>query len=280
VKAGLVQTTSRAEAPEANAARVISHLGAEASADLIVFPELFLCGYELKGIDARAVALDDPPLRSIAEAAARMRTAVVLGFAERTSSGLANSVACMSREGALAGVYRKTALFGNERDVFEPGRELVVVDLAGKLAGLLICFDIEFPEPARQLALAGAEVLVTASANMEPFYADHELASRSRALENRLPHLYANAVGTAGALRFVGGTRSVGPDGEVVAELDRSSEELLLTRIAGPPADEERNRLPEPPAGAAPGGHTAVALGPPGGGEREQAEHFVEHGRR
>ena len=48
----------------------------------------------------------------------------------------------------------------------------------------------------RALALAGAELLVTASANMEPFGPDHEIATRARALENRLPHVYVNAIGT------------------------------------------------------------------------------------
>ncbi len=132
----------------------------------------------------------------------------MIGFAERNEDGsCSNSVACIDRDGSLAGVYRKTQLYAGEREVFRPGRELRIVTLAGIAVAPLICFDVEFPEPVRALALAGAELLVTASANMEPFGPDHELATRARALENRLPHLYANAVGTIGRLSFVGLSR-------------------------------------------------------------------------
>src|SRR5581483_5398409 len=104
-----------------------------------------------------------------------------------------------------------------ERAVFRPGAELVLVPLAGRLVGPLICFDVEFPEPARALAAAGAELLVTLSANMEPYGDEHEVATRARALENRVPHLYANSVGTIGPNRFVGRSRSVDAGGQVLA---------------------------------------------------------------
>ena len=80
----------------------------------------------------------------------------------------------------------------------------------------MICFDLEFPEVARTLALRGAELLVTISANMEPFGPDHEVFCTARALESGLPHLYVNRVGEEGVLRFVGGTRAVDPDGRVI----------------------------------------------------------------
>ena len=97
-------------------------------------------------------------------------------------------------------------------------RTLDVVRLAGLDVGPLICFDIEFPEPARALVAAGAELLVTASANMEPFGPDHERATRQRAFENGLPHLYTNGVGAIGGLQLVGGSRSVDASGAVLAE--------------------------------------------------------------
>ena len=191
--------------------------------------------------------------RTVAAAAAAAGTAVVIGFAERNEDGsCSNSVACIDRDGTLAGVYRKTQLYAGERKVFRPGRELRIVRLAGVAVAPLICFDVEFPEPVRALALAGAELLVTASANMEPFAADHELATRARALENRLPHLYANAVGTIGRLSFVGLSRSVGPAGEVLARGGRGG-----GAAARPGRDGGRRRreprLPEPAARAAAG---------------------------
>jgi (R)-amidase len=157
----------------------------------------------------------------------------VLGFAERVEGGMFfNSVACIDRDGSLAGVYRKTRLFGTEPEVFEPGDEQIIVRLAGLDVGPLICYDIEFPEPAHELAAAGAELLVTASANMAPFGPDHERATRKRAVENRLPHLYANGVGEIGGFLLVGGSRSVDASGAIHGEAGSEGESLLVVPVA------------------------------------------------
>ncbi|HEV3407651.1 MAG TPA: nitrilase-related carbon-nitrogen hydrolase, partial [Gaiellaceae bacterium] len=209
-------------------------------ADLAVFPELFLSGYSLREVVRAARAAGGAELAAVADAARAASTAVVVGFVERTADGVANSVACIERDGTLRCVYRKVQLFGAETDAFVPGRELVVVELAGRRVAPLICFDVEFPELARRLAVAGADLLVTASANMEPFYADHDVATRARALENRIPHLYANLVGSSGPLRFVGGSRSIGPGGDVLTEAAHTREEVLVASVAPAGADDER----------------------------------------
>ncbi len=82
----------------------------------------------------------------------------------------------------------------------------------------MICFDVEFPEVARSLALAGADLLVTISANMDPFGRDHDVFVTARALENGLPHLYVNQVGRGEAFTFAGGTMAVSADGDRLAE--------------------------------------------------------------
>jgi predicted amidohydrolase len=241
VRALLAQLASAPGEVAANAARAIAALAAHPEVDMAVFPELFLCGYDLSLLEQSARPADSDELRSIADAAKAASTAVVVGFAERIGdSELANSVACIDRDGSLAAVYRKTQLFGAEQQVFRPGEDLRIVRLAGVEVGLLICFDVEFPEPARQLAAAGAKLLVTASANMEPFVADHELATRARALENRLPHLYANAVGVVGGLRFVGHSRSVDASGTVLAETASDEEALLVAPVGTAEVGDER----------------------------------------
>jgi predicted amidohydrolase len=129
-------------------------------------------------------------------------------------------------------------LYGAEREAFTPGRSMLVTRLAGVLVGPMICFDAEFPEPARALARAGAELFVTASANMDPYREDHELATRARALDNRTPHAYANMVGAVGALRFCGGSRCIDRDGRVIAELPPAGEAVIAATMAlGPPDD-------------------------------------------
>lgn len=207
----------------ANTAAIRDVLGAHPAAELAVFPELFLCGYTTDRVDELALPLDDPLLAELGEACRSHGTAVVVGFAERDAAAVRNSLVMLDADGRVAAVYRKRNLFGAEAEAFAAGDADVLGDAAGAVIGPLICFDIEFPEPARRLAFAGAELLVSIAANMEPYHADHELASRARALDNRRPHVYVNAVGEAEGLRFVGGSRAVRPDGSVVVELGSSS---------------------------------------------------------
>jgi predicted amidohydrolase len=231
VNALLAQLTARVGDTTDNTARAREAILGHPDVDFAVFPELFLSGYTYERLEELALEPDSDEILSLRQAAASANTAVVVGFAERVGAGVANAAACIDQDGSLAAVYRKTQLFGQEQDVFLPGETLLLVELAGRTVAPLICFDIEFPEPARQLALAGAQLLITASANMEPFYVDHEVASKARAVENRLPHLYANAVGPGSGMTFVGGSRAVSPLGHVPAEASNDQEELLVVPV-------------------------------------------------
>ena len=197
-------------------------LSRHGEADLFVFPELFLGGYATDGIDDLALDLDGPGVGEMARLAQENDAAVVFGVHERVSGGVANSAVYVDRRGRVAGTYRKTHLFGEERGAFVAGDELLVVELEGIKVGLMICFDVEFPEVARSLALAGADLLVSISANMDPFGRDHDVFATARALENGLPHLYVNQVGPGEAFTFAGGTMAVSADGDRLAEVGSS----------------------------------------------------------
>ena len=92
-------------------------------------------------------------------------TAIVVGAAERVAAGVANSALCIDSAGELAGVYRKTHLFGAEQEAYVPGDSLSTITLGTRTLGVMICFDMEFPEVARTLAAQHADLLVTISAN-------------------------------------------------------------------------------------------------------------------
>jgi predicted amidohydrolase len=241
VRALLAQLTPTPGDPAANVRRIAAALADHPGVDIAVFPELYLTGYDLDRVQGLGLDLDGEELRAVASAAAEARTAVAVGFPERVGRGrVANSAAVLTAAGALAGVYRKTHLFGAERDAFVAGDALVLVDLDGPRVAPLICFDIEFPEPARQLARAGADLLVTLSANMEPFYEDHLILGRARAAENRLPHLYVNRAGIERGVRFVGGSRSIAASGAVESESAHDDEELSIVPVGLPEATDER----------------------------------------
>jgi predicted amidohydrolase len=240
MRALLAQLES-AGTPDANAGRAAEIIRSRgATADLVAFPELYLTGYDLGRVASIAIAIESAPLAAIREAAVDAATAVAVGFAERRGDAIANTAALIDDDGVIVACYRKTHLFGDEKDAFEPGDELIVAELGGTRIGTMICFDMEFPETARELARGGAELLLTISANMEPFYGDQLIASQARALDNRLPHLYVNRCGSEAGLRFVGGSRALGPDGTVAVEATRDGESLLDTEVNGPRIDDDR----------------------------------------
>jgi (R)-amidase len=212
-------------------------------ADLAVFPELYVQAYALKGL-----APLEPGARALGplfDAAARRRTAVMVGLAERVpatgdrargghaagAAAMANTAVCIDEQGSLVASYRKVHLFGAEHRYFAAGGEYLVVPLAGVRVGPLVCYDLEFPEPARTLATAGAELLVTLSANMDPYAEDHALFLRVRALENGLPHVYVNCVGQEGRLRFCGGSAVADAAGRVVAQLPAYAPDVRVVDV-------------------------------------------------
>jgi (R)-amidase len=232
LRALLAQLACRAGAVEQNLARLEDLLAQHSGVDLAVFPELFLQGYELRTAADLAIAADSEQVERVRAAAAHAGTAVIVGFAERLrQGGVANAAACVDADGRLAGIARKTQLFGAaERRVFCEGDDLILVSLARRAVAPLICFEVEFPEPARALALAGADLLVTIAANMKPYGPEQELACRARALENRRPHLYVNAVGRSGPLEFVGASAAIDARGQI-ATLAGEAEQVLEVEV-------------------------------------------------
>jgi predicted amidohydrolase len=204
---------------------------AEDGADLVVFPELFLSGYTTSEPEELALDLEGPEVGAIARLARENSTAVIFGAPERASVGVANSAICVDRYGNIVGSYRKTHLFGHERDAYVAGNELLIVDLDGVRAGIMICFDVEFPEVARALVKAGANLLVTISANMDPFGRDHDVFATARALENSVPHLYVNQVGRGETFTFAGGTMIVSADGDRTVEAGAAEGKVIRQEL-------------------------------------------------
>jgi predicted amidohydrolase len=239
MRALLAQLAPAGGAPAADGERAAATIRAHPEAEIAVFPELFLGGYRLRDIESGAADPDGEELAAVAAACAEAGTAAVIGFIERGRSGFHNSVACLDERGGLAAVYRKAYLYGDEPAVYRPGSVLEVVELAGRRVAPLICFDVEFPELARANALAGADLFVTCAANMHPFGREHRLHATARALENRVPHLYVNRVGSEEGFRFVGGSCAIDADGVVLAAAGEA-EEVLLAEVGEAGGDATR----------------------------------------
>jgi predicted amidohydrolase len=229
----LAQLRPRANDLAANVAVALEVIDEHPEVDLAVFPELFLNGYSLHGMSP--TALDDPssPFESLASSARRNVTAIVVGFAESTEDGIANSALCIDEHGVIAGCYRKVHLFGAEHRYFQAGDRYLVTTLAGVNVAPIICYDVEFPEPARAVVTAGAELLVTIAANMDPYADDHALCLRVRAMENRVPHVYVNLVGSESRLVFCGASGVADASGRLVASLAPYRPDIRVVEVAG-----------------------------------------------
>ncbi|MET9735001.1 carbon-nitrogen hydrolase family protein [Streptomyces sp. NPDC006458] len=208
---------------------------AAAGAALLVTAEMFLTGYAIGDDIARlAEPADGEAADAVAELAARHGLAVAYGYPERDGDTVFNAVQLISAEGTRLANYRKTHLFGCfERDHFTPGDSPVVqAELNGLTVGLMICYDVEFPENVRAHALAGTDLLLVPTAQMHPFQFVAESVVPVRAFENQMYVAYVNRVGPEGEFEFVGLSTLAGPDG--VARTRAGREEQLVLADADP----------------------------------------------
>jgi len=218
---------------ERNAAKTLQwYERAADEADLIVFPELILTGYipatgynqkvkRLLAELAQRVAGEELP--RIAAATRGRRAAMVVGFMEPSTmrNEFYNSAALL-QDGNVLGVYRKMHLPTEENHYFIPGDTPAVVDCRAGRVGLIICYDLVFPEAARLAALEGAETLCVPSNWLAREELEHLTATLSvaRALEEQMHVVFANGVGTVEvrgrAWRLYGGSTIVNAVGQVL----------------------------------------------------------------
>lgn len=180
--------------PQVNLDRVHAAAASAAAqgAQLAVFPE----GTQVRfSADLRAAAepLDGPFCRGLAAAARSAGVAIIASLFEPAPGGrVYNTTVGYEADGSLAAVYRKIHLFDalgyRESDSVAPGDELVIASLAGLRVGFMTCYDVRFPELARALAAAGAELLaVPAAWAAGPFKEEHWVTLiRARAIENTI----------------------------------------------------------------------------------------------
>ena len=188
---------------------------AAGGARLLVCPELTLTGY---GIGAAAHELAEhrggPLQQAVADVARRHGLATVHSWPERDGDAVHIAAGLVSADGELVAAYRKSHLYGDETEVYTPGTgEPVVAEVDGFRVGLLVCYDVEFPEQVRRVALAGADVVAVPTALMRPYDEVSDVLVRARALENQVVLAYANRCGPEADLDFCGLSRVVGADG-------------------------------------------------------------------
>lgn len=224
VEANLQQMLRTLERPELSGCR------------LVVFPECMLTGYCFDSREEawpHAELLPGPSSRRLAEHCREHRRWVVYGMLERTDGGkLYNSCALVGPDGVV-GVYRKIHLphLGIDRFV-DPGPDPYTVwEIDGVRVGMHICYDGSFPESARCLALAGADVLVLPT-NWPPGAETFaQYLPNARALENNVYYVSCDRIGTERGFRFIGQSRICDTNGVTMVEAAHTDPAILVADI-------------------------------------------------
>ncbi|MEX3917346.1 carbon-nitrogen hydrolase family protein [Paraburkholderia sp. BR10872] len=216
-----------------NLARVLDAMAkSHEGSDLIVFPEATLTGFPTReNVRDVAESLEGPSLSKVRDAARAAKIGVAVGLAERDGDRFYNTTVLIDERGDIALRYRKTHLWATDVGVFTPGDRFEVCEFKGMTVGLLICYDIEFPETARAVASLGAEMLVVTNGNMDPFGPVHRRAIVARAMENQMFAALVNRTGDGDDnLTFPGETALVSPFGDVLCEL-KNEDAVLHAKV-------------------------------------------------
>ena len=204
----------------------------ERGIELLVFPEGFLTGYYLPELTPESVPETRRAVKRLQRVAASHSVGLVFGLHDVADGQCVNSALAISGDGSIVARYAKRALFGDwERRCFVQGRDTAIFQFGAFRVGVLICYDFEFPELVRELALAGVTLVVVPTALMEPYYpiAKHMVAVRS--LENQVFVAYANRCGSEHGLKFVGNSAICGPHGNFIARAGVGDQPLLAARL-------------------------------------------------
>lgn len=203
-----------------------------AGADVLVAPELYLPGYNRFELHSQVSEADGAGWRArLSTLAGAAGAGLVVGWAERAEGRLWNAATFFDADGAVRAHYRKIQPYGpDETRTFAPGDDYETFSLEDRSAGLLICYDIEFPEHARALAVQGVEMLLVPTANPAGFSHVPEILVRARAAESGVAIAYANYAGTEAGLTYGGGSVIVAPDGMILASAG-AGEALLIAEL-------------------------------------------------
>ena len=244
---------------EANLACIETRVAEAAArgAQLVLLQELhngaYFCQHESVTEFDRAEPIPGPSSERLAAIAQRNQVVLVGSLFERRAPGLYHNTAVVfDRDGRLAGKYRKMHIPDDpgfyEKFYFTPGDlGFTPIDTSVGRLGVLVCWDQWYPEAARLMTLAGAELLLYPTAiGWDPSDAEVEkarqreawiLSHRGHAVANGVPVLSCNRIGfeaapgQSGGIQFWGSSQVLGPQGEVIAEADTERAQVLVTPI-------------------------------------------------
>lgn len=220
-------------------------IAANQGAKLVCLPEGFLTGYDCNNVEQLldySLTANDEMVQTFIQLAEELNIFLVLPFFEKKDNKYFNSVVLVNNTGEIIGKYSKTHLILGEKEHLTCGNQLPVFETPLGKIGMLICYDLCFPETLRILAKKGAEIVIVPSAWRGNSYYKNwwDLNIACRALDNLLYVAAVNQVGETGNSFFAGKTKVCDPIGTVLSELGDDEESILFTEIDLSKVKEER----------------------------------------
>ncbi|HEX6507812.1 MAG TPA: carbon-nitrogen hydrolase family protein [Chloroflexota bacterium] len=208
---------------------------AQRGAGLVVLPECALTGYVFSALEEAlpyGQSVPGPATDRLEAVARRLGVHAIFGMLEKVGDRLYNTAVFVGPEGLIA-KYRKTHLLylGVDRFTTPGDIPFAVHDTPLGRIGILICYDLRFPEPARVLALQGAQIITLPTnwpvgADIQP-----DVLTRARATENHVFLVAADRVGIERGGTFIGRSQIVAPFGRLLTEASATEVEIITAEI-------------------------------------------------
>lgn len=223
----------------------VTRIATEQPVDVIVFPELSVTGYEGGGRFAQmAQRVPGAVTNILGQRASEFGVYILIGMAikEDVETVLYNGAVLIAPDGEVAGQYRKVHLPAEERLVFRPGYQIKPFETEIGTLGVMVGWDLAFPEVARSLMLSGAEIILLPAAWQTKDADMWRTLLVARAYENDIFIAAANRVGEEPSYDFAGQSAVLSPGGSVTAALEEPEEGYVVVRMD---LDEVRHRREE-----------------------------------
>lgn len=197
---------------------------------LVVLPEMWSTGFAYKNLTELAQQTE-AVVAELQELSARHQLVIVGSQPEPADDGRVYNTAHVIDNGRLVASYRKLHLFSllGEDKAFKGGDGWCLAETSLGTIGVIICYDLRFPELSRRLALEGARVICVPAQWPKPRQEHWRTLLRARAIENQLFVVAANACGPIGKLDFFGMSMLIDPKGEVLADAGDQPGEIVAS---------------------------------------------------
>ena len=231
IQAAAIQFNVKQGDVDANLAYIREALARVAAqgANLALLPEMWSSGFSYKNLNELALRTQGI-VDELLELSARHKLVIIGSMPEPNGAKVFNAVHVIDN-GSLVGVYRKMHLFsllGEER-AFSGGDSWLLAETSIGTVGVIICYDLRFPELSRRLAVEGAQVICVPAQWPKPRQEHWRTLLRARAMENQLFIVACNACGIIGKLDFFGMSMIIDAKGEVLAEAGEREGEVVAS---------------------------------------------------